>query len=143
MSEPLFVYGSLVFPEVREAVLGRAAASAPAAVEGWRVAALRDRDFPGLVRSEGSRVTGLVLTDLTGPERARVHAYEGTMYRQELIPLVADAGGSDDAAAPTHGWTYVCVEESLVLGTDWDRQNFADMRLSDYLAHCRRWAASR
>ena len=40
----LFAYGTLRFPDVLTALLGRVPEQAPAAVDGWRVAALDGRD---------------------------------------------------------------------------------------------------
>ncbi|WP_250292550.1 gamma-glutamylcyclotransferase, partial [Frankia sp. CiP1_Cm_nod1] len=45
----LFVYGTLCFPEVARALLGRLPCSRPAAAAGWRAAALPGRAYPGLV----------------------------------------------------------------------------------------------
>ncbi|WP_445548822.1 gamma-glutamylcyclotransferase, partial [Frankia sp. CiP1_Cm_nod2] len=45
----LFVYGTLCFPEVARALLGRLPCSRPAAAAGWRAAALPGRAYPGPV----------------------------------------------------------------------------------------------
>jgi gamma-glutamyl AIG2-like cyclotransferase len=128
----LFVYGSLSFAEVQQVLLGRLPGSRPAAVTGWRNAALRDRAFPGLVAQPGGRVTGSLLTDLTPAERALLDAYEGPMYEARALPL-ADGG---------LGLTYVCVDASLVLHHDWDRDHFGRYLLQDYLTGVTRWLAA-
>ncbi|MFJ4617478.1 gamma-glutamylcyclotransferase family protein [Streptomyces sp. NPDC088812] len=134
MSElPLFVYGSLSFDAVQRALLGRLPVSRPAAVTGWRNAALRDRPFPGLVPRAGSRVAGCLLTGLNPAERALLHAYEGPMYEDRALPL--EGGGL--------GLAYVCTDASLVLEGDWDREHFGRELLPGYLAGVVRWLASR
>jgi gamma-glutamylcyclotransferase (GGCT)/AIG2-like uncharacterized protein YtfP len=130
---PLFVYGSLSFGEVQRALLGRVPASRPAAVTGWRNAALRGRAFPGLVSRAGGRVAGCLLTGLDPAERALLDAYEGPMYEARALPL--EGGGLALA--------YVCTDASLVLESDWDREHFGRELLPDYLAGVVRWLASR
>lgn len=47
----LFVYGTLRFDVVLEALLGRVPACTRASAPGWRAAALEGRVYPGLVAS--------------------------------------------------------------------------------------------
>jgi hypothetical protein len=65
--EALFVYGSLLFPEVLQALLHRVPDQSPAAAVGWRVVALPGRVYPTLVPGEGS-ASGLLMIDLHGEE---------------------------------------------------------------------------
>ncbi|WP_405936846.1 gamma-glutamylcyclotransferase [Streptomyces sp. NBC_00726] len=132
IADPLFVYGSLTFREVQEALLGRVPDARPAAVAGWRNAALRARPFPGLVAGAG-RVPGSLLTGLDADERALLDAYEGPMYEGRTVPL--EGGGQ--------AWTYVCVDHGLVLDEDWDRERFGTELLASYTAGCVRWLNSR
>lgn len=126
----LFVYGSLTFPEVLDAVLGRVPRSRRAQAEGWRAAALRERPFPGLVAADApATVGGLLLTDLTGEESAMADAFEGPMYSKVAI-------GLDDG---TRALTYVCVDDSLALAHDWDRAAFQERELERYLDRCAAW----
>lgn len=48
----LFTYGTLLFPEVLTALLGRVANRPEADCSGWRVAALAERVYPGLVAAQ-------------------------------------------------------------------------------------------
>jgi hypothetical protein len=91
MNLPLFVYGTLRDPELRNGVLGRAlppgsihAAAAP----GFRAVHCPGRSYPGLVRAPGAAAPGLVLTALTGFERDLLDAYEGEDYRRLPIPVM-------------------------------------------------------
>jgi gamma-glutamylcyclotransferase (GGCT)/AIG2-like uncharacterized protein YtfP len=127
---PLFVYGSLIVTDVLEAVLGRVPAHRPAHVAGWRRAALRERPFPGLVPGAGS-VDGIVLTDLTARERDLLDAFEGPMYERRDIALTDG----------TTALAYVCVDELLVLGDDWDVERFRRDDLPAFLEMCAAWSA--
>lgn len=119
---PLFVYGTLMFGDVLDALLDRVPASSPAQLPGWRAAALRGLPFPGLVEAPGSTVTGRLLGDLTAAERQVVHEFEGDLY--DLRPVVLEDGR---AAA-----TYVWRDSALVLPHDWDPAHFAAHHLATY-----------
>ncbi|MGC5342629.1 gamma-glutamylcyclotransferase family protein [Streptomyces sp. DT24] len=121
----LFVYGSLTFPEVLRAVLGRVPEHRPASAAGWRAAALRDRPFPGLVRGDGV-VTGLVLSAMTEREWRTADDFEGPFY--DLVTLALVPGGFASA--------YVCATDGPVLPADWDRDRFAAEEMDAYLQRC-------
>jgi gamma-glutamylcyclotransferase (GGCT)/AIG2-like uncharacterized protein YtfP len=124
----LFVYGTLLFPEVLAALLDRVPPSAPACAPGWRVAALPGRLYPGLVTGVGA-AQGLVLHGLSGPERALLDAYEDTDYTLTEITL---AGGQ---RCHTYVWQLDAEPH------DWNRDAFAAEHLVSYAAHCSRWRA--
>ncbi|MFI7002705.1 gamma-glutamylcyclotransferase family protein [Nocardia sp. NPDC050175] len=127
---PLFVYGSLTFPEVLHVLLARTPRMVPAVAGGWRNATLRERPFPGLVPGN-SRVAGMLLLDLCPEELDLIDLFEGPMYAKQVLSLDENR----------QGWAYVCVDESLVHATDWDRQAFAAAHLPTYLEKCAGWAA--
>lgn len=116
---PLFVYGTLRFPAVLRELLGRVPAMTPARAEGWRVAALDGRVYPGLVPGPGS-ADGLLLHGLTPAERATLDAYEGPEYQARTIRL-QDGG---EALA------YLWLGETLP--ADWDPRDFETRHLGAY-----------
>ncbi|MCX4823169.1 gamma-glutamylcyclotransferase [Streptomyces sp. NBC_01142] len=123
--DSLFVYGSLTFTEVLDAVLGRVPEHRPAAAAGWRAAPLHDRPFPGLVRGDRA-VAGLVLSGLSEQEWQLADDFEGPFY--DLVPVALVAGGTASA--------YVCATDELVLPGDWDRGRFGARELPAYLERC-------
>ena len=72
-----FVYGSLMAPEVLQALLGRVPDRTEATVRGYRRFAIKDRVYPALVRSRG---------DADGDARVRGELIRG-MSRRELAVL--------------------------------------------------------
>ena len=123
----LFVYGTLQFAVVLEAVIGRVPALAPAAVVGWRVAALPGRVYPGLVPAAlGARAVGQVLSGLTAGEWAALDAFEGASYERRELDL--DGGG--------RAFAYVWLDVDHVAGHDWDPARFAAVELADYVDGC-------
>jgi gamma-glutamylcyclotransferase (GGCT)/AIG2-like uncharacterized protein YtfP len=126
--EALFAYGSLLFPEVQQALLGRAPRTTLASADGWRVAALPGRVYPALVPST-RLVTGALLLDLTVDEWEIIDAFEDAVYELREISLKGDK----------RGWAYVCDEKTTVLPTDWDAKIFAEQHLPRYAESCKSW----
>ncbi|HZG05951.1 MAG TPA: gamma-glutamylcyclotransferase family protein [Streptomyces sp.] len=129
--DPLFAYGTLRFPEVLRALLGRVPARTPAGVAGWRAAALEGRPYPGLVPAGGT-ATGLLLTDLTPGEWRVLDAFEGEEYERRRLSLTDGR----------HCWAYVWTGGGVLPG-DWSAGDFAERHLAAYAARCAPPAAGR
>ena len=96
---PLFVYGSLIVPEVLLALLARAPRSEDAVLAGWSARCLRGVAYPGLVPDERGVARGLVLHDLTSDETALIDAWETDVYEKRLVHPSVDDGSSIAAYA--------------------------------------------
>lgn len=90
----LFLYGTLMDEDVLGLVLGRDVETdaQPAALAGWRVAAISGRDFPGLWPSAGGVAQGLAL-DVTRQEILRLNRYEGSHYHLREVTIDLPASG--------------------------------------------------
>src|SRR3982074_2116547 len=77
--DALFVYGTLLFPEVLQALLDRVPELIPASVAGWRVVALPGRVYPGLVL-DSETATGFLIIDLATSEWQILDAFEDEQY---------------------------------------------------------------
>lgn len=73
----IFVYGTLCYPPLLQAVLGHAARSLPAVLPDHAVYWARGGAFPLIVRQPGGQAAGLLLCDLTSADVARLDFYEG------------------------------------------------------------------
>jgi hypothetical protein len=124
----LFVYGSLLFPEVLLALLGRLPSRMPATAPGWRVAALPGRPYPGLVPGPGS-ASGLFMTGLRDEEWDTLIAFEGDLYDLRRVTLAGDRSG----------WAFVWDGSSAVSSVDWVPEEFAERVLSSYVEGCLAW----
>ncbi|MET9293072.1 gamma-glutamylcyclotransferase family protein [Streptomyces sp. NPDC003077] len=130
-SNVLFVYGTLQFDAVLDALLSRVPQRTPASAPGWRAAALEGRLYPGLVAAPDATATGLLLTDLTNEEWAVLDAFEDDRY--DLRELTLSSGG--------RGWAYVWPDDE-VRAENWDAQYFAVHHLHEYAARCGRISAT-
>jgi gamma-glutamylcyclotransferase (GGCT)/AIG2-like uncharacterized protein YtfP len=131
----LFAYGTLQFPPVLDALLGRRPRLTPARADGWRAAPLVARPYPGLVRDPSATAVGVVVSGLTPDEWALLDAFEGEFYRLVLV----DVGTG--TAEPTGTSTYMWLSADEVLPGTWERDRFRATGLDAFVDRCRRWRA--
>lgn len=127
-SATLFVYGSLQYPEVLEALLGRTPRLTPARTAGWRVARLPDRVYPALVPGP-DEARGLLICDLSHEEWRVIDEFEDEIYELRRLETL----NGDEA------WAYVCGDTNVALAEEWDSDLFATQELGTYVASCARW----
>ena len=78
----LFTYGTLMFPEVWQAVVGRPFAAIAGQVSGYALYRVRDAVFPGMVATTtGAPVVGIVYLDVDDEAVARLDRFEDDFYR--------------------------------------------------------------
>lgn len=123
---PLFTYGTLLFPEVLHALIGRVPQSQIASVGDWRVAALKNRTYPGLVAAPGAIAHGRLLTGLSGDEWRLLDNFEDRKYELRQMTLL---GGQNSLA-------YVWIDDAEACSNTWDFQNFALTHLPAYVERC-------
>jgi gamma-glutamylcyclotransferase (GGCT)/AIG2-like uncharacterized protein YtfP len=122
----LFVYGTLLFPDLVRALIGRVPECTAASVAGWRAAALPGRAYPGLVRAAGATAGGLLLTGLTAAEWRVIDAFENGGYDLTEVTLVDGR----------RGWAYTWAEGIAPLPENWSAEEFAARHLADYVTRC-------
>jgi Gamma-glutamyl cyclotransferase, AIG2-like len=132
MPGSLFTYGTLLFPEVLQALIGRVPQRQMTSAPGWRVAAVRDRVYPGLVAAPDSIAPGRLVTELTEDEWRLIDDFEGDRYELRQLSL---ANGRDD------GFAYVLIDDAEACPHNWDLENFAKAYLPTYAKHCAAWRA--
>ncbi|WP_235828508.1 gamma-glutamylcyclotransferase family protein [Actinomadura rubteroloni] len=128
--EALFVYGTLQFPDVLRALIGRVPEHEAASAAGWRAAALPGRVYPGLVPAAAT-VRGVLLSGLALAEWRILDAFEGPGYDREPVLLL------DGRSA----WVYTYPLEAEVGDDDWSSAAFADRHLPAYVERCAVWRA--
>lgn len=134
----LFAYGTLRFPDVLEALLGRIPEHSPGIVEGWRVAALDGRVYPVLVPGEGA-AGGVLISGLTDEEWRVIDAYEDDFYALERLTLV---DGRQGWAYLTRDGTALTRDGTAALPVDWSPGDFTTRHLGTFASRCRSWRSS-
>jgi gamma-glutamylcyclotransferase (GGCT)/AIG2-like uncharacterized protein YtfP len=133
---PLFVYGSLMHPDVLVALLDRQPATTAATAHGWGRRSLRTRPYPALVAADGEATDGLLLTDLSPVERALFDVFEGTQYTVEELVVRT----TDDAQVPALAYVAGAELEALLQPQPWSLAVLETV-LDDYVAGCREFRA--
>ena len=125
----VFTYGSLQFPSVLGAVIGRVPASEPAVLEGFARFRVRDATYPGIVAAAGARTEGTVWRGLDAAALDALDRFEGALYERRLLPVRTRAG------ATLQAHVYVVADARRdVLGPDpWDPAAFERDHLAAFL----------
>lgn len=132
----LFLYGSLMVPQVWELVVGRAAVMQPARLADHVRRALHGAVYPGLVPRQGEHTEGRLVGGIDKRELARLDAFEGELYQR--TPCVVESEGERAQA-----FVYVVrpAHRGLLSPRPWDLDRFVADELPAYLEGCRRFAA--
>lgn len=125
----LFVYGTLMFPEVFTAVTGVEARGVRASLPGFARRAVLGEAYPAIAPRFGAQVPGVCYQQLPAHLLSALDAYEGPEYLRER-QRVQCAG-----SVPRVAWCYVFparLRPRLALH-DWDEAAFARNHLRGYL----------
>mgnify|MGYP005856566713 CR=1 FL=1 len=130
---PLFVYGTLLCPEIWALVVRAPAARRPAHLRDHRRGPIVGEVFPGVVPQPGARVEGALLAALPPAARARLDAYEGSLYAR--TPVRVHLPGGHRVAAETY--LVAPSHRDLVAPGDWSLPAFRASALPAFLAALR------
>lgn len=125
----LFVYGSLLFDEVVERVIGRRVERAPASLDGFQRCQVIGELYPGLKPQKGSRVNGGLILNLTPQDFANLDQFEGGMYQRGVVSTKDQAGRIVPAEVYiTRGRYLHCLARE-----DWSEAEFGQYHLQRFL----------
>ncbi len=116
----LFVYGTLMWTDIMDAVAGPCRPLAAATLHDHRRLALRGAPYPGLIAAPGDTVEGLVYTGIGRRGLVRLDRFEGEMYKRVRVRVTLTDG--------THrrAFTYVTKEafRDRLEPREWDPEAF-------------------
>ncbi len=135
MAEMIFCYGTLMFPAVRDALLGKRQLGAqPALLRGWACRRLVRASYPGLVEDAGSLTRGVLLSGLSDADMRILDSYEGDTYVRRFLPV--EIGHSvEPGPLPVRAHVYVIAPSALhcVTKTLWRAEDFSQEALQRLL----------
>lgn len=88
----LFVYGTLLYPELWQRLVRRHYRQAPARLANHRRLQVKGERYPGLIPCKGHRVDGRVYFNVQPQELRRLDRYEGEYYEQKAVTVVLEDG---------------------------------------------------
>ncbi|MCB9897870.1 MAG: gamma-glutamylcyclotransferase [Planctomycetes bacterium] len=133
--EQVFVYGTLMFPEVTAALLGHAPRGRPARLADHARLAVRDAVYPGIVPRFGATVRGVLFADVDAADLARLDAYESAIYERRRVEVL-----SDGVVQPAWAWIVTERERARLTDQPWDERVFELCHLTAYVERCRAFA---
>ena len=122
----LFVYGTLQFPSIIHALIGRVPAMTPSWVIDFEVRELRGESYPGMIPVSGGLAHGSLLTLETKGEWEVLNDYEDDVYEPILVEAFRGPGISEQALS-------FRVPLSLVTGRSWKKEEFEQNHLASFL----------
>lgn len=89
----VFTYGSLMFPEIWQVVVGREFGTIQGTVAGYSIYRVRRGSYPGMIASsKDDLVRGLVYLDVDAASIERLDRFEGRFYERVTLPTECSDG---------------------------------------------------
>ncbi len=123
----LFVYGTLMFPEIREKLTGKTFKTSPALLPGYRRTKVKDADYPAIVKNPDAEVEGILLEDVDEQTIEILSFFEGDEYKTQYVEVFS---GNRKIPALTFVWA---TREKLLPDEDWDITEFEAGSLKLYV----------
>ena len=83
----LFAYGTLMWPEVLESVIGRRLEGCPAVLDGFVRLRVKGEHYPAVVSRDGGVVEGIVYSGLSVEDFRHLDRFEGEEYERMGRPV--------------------------------------------------------
>jgi gamma-glutamylcyclotransferase (GGCT)/AIG2-like uncharacterized protein YtfP len=127
----LFVYGTLMSPQVLRVLIGRLPEMIdPATMEGYARHPVKGQSFPGMIPSASSDtgVRGVLLKELTDAEMKVLDWFEGDEYSRRNVHAYCGA-----AMEPTQTYVWSNPISELDTAAEWSYEHFRDNLVDQYL----------
>ncbi len=125
-----FAYGSLTFAEVIAAVTGEKHSGTEATLSGFARYRVSGATYPGLIRSVGDSVDGILYADVDSVSFDCLDKFEGKYYKRQSVDVVTEQNSKRSAE------TYIIRREfeHLLSQEPWDSVHFRQNHLNAFLS---------
>ncbi len=127
MKTPLFIYGTLTFPEILEGLTGKTFERKPARLSGYQRYAIQDRPYPAITEKPGSEVDGFLI-DADEASARIIGFFEAPEYEKRQVEVSCE-GEVRQAAA----YAWQAAHRALLSG-EWSPEEFSKNHLQRYAA---------
>ena len=135
MPQNLFVYGTLMVPEIWHAVTGlpENSTARPANLRGYQRRRVEGADFPGIFasKSQDDVVHGCVYENITAEVFDRLDRYEDHFYQR--VEVVVEVVDSEPASLPCQAFIIPASGIGILSDDPWDPETFRENSLERYL----------
>ncbi|MCO6046881.1 gamma-glutamylcyclotransferase [Aeoliella sp. ICT_H6.2] len=129
----VFVYGTLIAPEMISAVTGQLFHGTTAVAPGFKRAYLTERVYPGIVVDPASEVEGLVYLDVDEESLRRLDYFEGPEYVRGTLAVRLEDGRQVQAQA----YIIPAANGHLMTERPWSVEYFVAQDLSGFVERAR------
>lgn len=128
----VFTYGTLMFPEVWQSVVGRAFVTVRGEAPGFQIFRVQEAVFPGISdASEADTVSGVVYLDVDPDSAARLDRFEDDFYERRTIAVDC----VDARRRMAEAYVVPPANRSLLTSEPWSRESFvATGGLDEFIA---------
>jgi len=123
----VFAYGTLMFPEVWQAVVGRPFAIVRGQAAGFEIFRVRDALYPGITAGRlTDAVHGVVYLDVDDDSVSRLDRFEDDFYRRLSIVVTCGDGVTCDDGQRRDAQAYVVPAEQrdVLTAEPWNGDDF-------------------
>jgi gamma-glutamylcyclotransferase (GGCT)/AIG2-like uncharacterized protein YtfP len=118
----VFTYGTLMFPDVWRAVVGKEFETVAATAARFEIYYVRDAVYPGIIAAADGSVSGLVYLDVDTESIARLDAFEGNDYCRRQIEVTHSDDGQQLLA---DAYVIPPANRHLLTNEPWTAKKFA------------------
>lgn len=111
----VFVYGTLLLPDMMHVVSGGEYESAEAIAHGYCRSRLAGRVYPGIAVDAGSQVAGRVYLEVSDESLRRLDYFEGPEYVRGSLEVVLQ----DGSRVPAEAYIVPDEKRALLTGETW------------------------
>lgn len=125
--QSIFVYGTLLSPEITSKLTGKSFKMTPAVLPGFKKYCVKENDYPAIIPMDDSNTSGMVLEDIDDSSLNVISFYEGDEYVKKKVTVLLND-------TPKKVLTFVWVKgQNLLENREWNFQNFQKTKLKYYI----------
>ena len=135
MNERVFTYGTLLLPDVMQAVTGQSFPSEEAVLYDYIRFQVRDKVYPGIIPARGARVTGRLYSGTDPLALLLLDRFEGDLYERRVVQVITATGTSLDAYA----YVIAPMHRRSLSTQAWSVSRFVRLHAPAYRRACRQF----
>ena len=123
----IFVYGTLLSPEIITKLTGKTFKTTPASLSGFKKYCVKDCDYPAIIQMDDSFTSGMVLENVDDSSLNIISFYEGDEYIIQKVTIILND-------MPEEVLAFVWVKKhELLENRKWDFHHFQRNKLKYYI----------
>ena len=123
----IFVYGTLLSPEIITKLTGKTFKTTPAVLSGYKKYCVKGCDYPAVIQIDDSITSGMVLENVDDYSLYVISFYEGNEYEKLKVTI-----NLNDESKEVLVFVWVKGQE-LLENKEWDFRHFQKNKLKYYI----------